>query len=251
MHFLFSLKDKQNILKWDRFNDITCRTKNEIANRLNNYQKVMLIRLKTIQHSKNKTMKTQKSLLIVGLFALITIFAASCGDGGKAAREKAKMDSTRMADSVAMVQKQIADSIAALPKSIAETAINTPNLSTLVAALTAAELVDVMKGTDALTVFAPTNDAFAAIQSTVDMLLKPENKSKLQNVLKYHVVAGTVKAADLSDGQEITTLQGEKLKVTIKDGKVMIGGAEVTNADVAVNNGVVHMVNKVLVPKKM
>jgi hypothetical protein len=69
--------------------------------------------------------------------------------------------------------------------------------------LTAGELVEVFKGTEAYTVFAPTNDAFAAVQSTVDMLLKAENKSKLQNVLKYHVVAGTVKAADLKDGQEL------------------------------------------------
>ena len=195
-------------------------------------------------------MKTQKSLLIVGLFVAFAIIVTSCGDGGKAAKEKATQDSIRVADSVAAVQ-HVADSIAALPKSIAETAINTPNLSTLVAALTAAELVDVMKGTDALTVFAPTNDAFASIQATVDMLLKAENKSKLQNVLKYHVVAGTVKAADLKDGQELTTLQGEKIKVSLKDGKVFVGGAEVTNADVAVNNGVVHMINKVLVPKKM
>lgn len=199
-------------------------------------------------------MKTQKSLLVVGLFALFTFAITSCGDGGKAAREKAKMDSTRVADSVAMVEKKMAEEKAALdamPKSIAETAVNTPNLSTLVAALSAGELVDVFKGTDAYTVFAPTNDAFAAIQSTVDMLLKPENKSKLQNVLKYHVVAGKVMAADLKDGQELTTLQGEKIKVAIKGGKVFVGGAEVTNPDVAVNNGVVHMTNKVLVPKKM
>lgn len=196
-------------------------------------------------------MKTQKSLLVVGLFALFTLAITSCGDGGKAAREKAKMDSTRMADSVAMVEKKMADSIAALPKTIAETAINTPALSTLVAALSAGELVEVFKGTDAFTVFAPTNDAFAAVQSTVDMLLKAENKSKLQSVLKYHVVAGTVKAADLKDGQELVTLQGEKLKVSLKDGKVMVGGAEVVSADVAVSNGVVHVVNKVLVPKKM
>ncbi len=199
-------------------------------------------------------MKTQKSLLVVGLFALFTLAITSCGDGGKAAREKAKMDSTRVADSVAMVEKKMAEEKAALdamPKSIAETAVNTPNLSTLVAALSAGELVDVFKGTDAYTVFAPTNDAFAAIQSTVDMLLKPENKSKLQNVLKYHVVAGKVMAADLKDGQELTTLQGEKIKVANKGGKVFVGGAEVTNPDVAVNNGVVHMTNKVLVPKKM
>lgn len=195
-------------------------------------------------------MKTQKSILLVAFFAAFALIVTSCGDGGKAAKEKATQDSIRIADSTAQV-KAVADSIAALPKSIAETAINTPNLSTLVAALTAGDLVDVFKGTDALTVFAPTNDAFAAIQSTVDMLLKAENKSKLQSVLKYHVVAGVVKAADLKDGQELTTLQGKKLKVSLKDGKVYVGGAEVTNADVAVSNGVVHMTNKVLVPKKM
>lgn len=200
--------------------------------------------------TQTKTMKKITSFLIVGAFASGAILT-SCGDGGKAAKEAARLDSIRVADSIAMVEKQIADSIAALPKSIAETAINTPNLSTLVAALSAGELVDVFKGTDAFTVFAPTNDAFAAIQSTVDGLLKPESKSKLQSVLKYHVVAGTIKAADLTDGQELTTLQGEKLKVSLKDGKVLVGGAEVTNADVAVNNGVVHMVNKVLVPKKL
>lgn len=194
-------------------------------------------------------MKKLTSFLIAGAFASVSLI--SCGDGGKAAKEAARLDSIRVADSIAMVEKQIADSIAALPKSIAETAINTPNLSTLVAALSAGELVDVFKGTDAFTVFAPTNDAFAAIQSTVDGLLKPESKSKLQSVLKYHVVAGTIKAADLTDGQELTTLQGEKLKVSLKDGKVLIGGAEVVNADVAVNNGVVHIVNKVLIPKKL
>ena len=195
-------------------------------------------------------MKTQKSLILVGAFALFAIIVTSCGDGEKAAREKATQDSIRVADSLTAVQR-VADSIAALPKTIAETAINTPGLSTLVAALSAGELVDVFKGTDAYTVFAPTNEAFAAVQSTVDMLLKAENKSKLQNVLKYHVVAGTFKAADLTDGQELTTLQGEKLKVAIKDGKVTIGGAEVVAADVAVSNGVVHVINKVVVPKKM
>jgi uncharacterized surface protein with fasciclin (FAS1) repeats len=213
------------------------------------YKTIYLLFL-LIDQTQTKTMKKLLSLTIVAAFASALILT-SCGDGGKAAKEAARLDSIRVADSIAMVEKQIADSIAALPKSIAETAINTPNLSTLVAALSAGELVDVFKGTDAFTVFAPTNDAFGAIQATVDMLLKTENKSKLQNVLKYHVVAGTVKAADLADGQELTTLQGEKIKVALKDGKVFVGGAEVTNPDVAVNNGVVHMVNKVLVPKKM
>ncbi|PTB94945.1 fasciclin [Marivirga lumbricoides] len=144
-----------------------------------------------------------------------------------------------------------ADSIAALPKSIAETAMNAEQLSTLVAALQQAELVETFKGEGNFTVFAPTNEAFASVQETVDMLLKEENKSKLQSVLKYHVVDGATMAADLTDGQELTTLQGEKLKVTIKDDKVMINEAEVVTADVKASNGVVHVINKVVVPKKM
>lgn len=198
-------------------------------------------------------MKNSKfTLFTVSLLAIIII--ASCGDGGKAAKEKAMQDSIRVADSMAMVEKKAqmkADSIAALPKSIAETAMNTESLSTLVAALKAADLAATFAEPGDFTVFAPTNDAFADIQSTVDMLLKPENKEKLQNVLKYHVVSGAAMASDLSDGQELTTLQGEKLKVTIKDGVVMINDAEVVMADVDASNGVVHVINKVVVPKKM
>lgn len=173
-----------------------------------------------------------------------------CGDNGEAMKEKARVDALRVADSLLVVQR-VADSIAALPQSIAETAIGTADLSTLVAALTAGELVEVFQAPGSYTVFAPTNEAFAAIQSTVDVLLQAENKGKLQNVLKYHVVPGTFFAADLQDGQELTTLQGEKLKVTVKDGKVMVGDAEVVSADVEASNGVVHVVGKVLVPKKM
>ncbi len=198
-------------------------------------------------------MKNSKFTLLSAALAAI-IIVSSCGDGGKADKEKAMQDSTRVADSVAMVEQDAqrkADSTANAPKSIAQTAMNTESLSTLVAALKAAELAETFSGDGDYTVFAPTNDAFEAVQSTVDMLLKPENKSKLQNVLKYHVVDGAAMASDLSDGQELTTLQGEKLKVTMSDGKVMINGAEVVMADVKASNGVVHVVNKVVVPKKM
>lgn len=195
-------------------------------------------------------MKSIKSFFLVSAFAVFALMTSSCGD--KAAKEKARLDSIRVADSLAVIQakaKAMADSIARLPKPIAQVVSTTPELSTLLAALTAGELTNALN--DTLTVFAPANDAFAAVQSTVDMLLKTENKSKLQNVLKYHVVAGTYKAADLKDGMTLTTLQGEKLKVTVKDGKVMVGGAEVTKTDVEVSNGVVHITNKVLVPKKI
>jgi len=132
---------------------------------------------------------------------------------------------------------------------IVETAVATPALSTLVAAVQAAELEEVLSDETAeYTVFAPTNDAFAAIQETVDSLLLPENKSDLQNVLQYHVVAGRVMSTDLSDGMEVTALNGDTLVITIEDGKVMINGAEVIIADVETSNGVVHIIDTVLVP---
>jgi uncharacterized surface protein with fasciclin (FAS1) repeats len=133
---------------------------------------------------------------------------------------------------------------------IVETAINTPTLSTLVAAVQAADLVDALSDENAqLTVFAPTNDAFAAIQETVDTLLLPENKTDLQNVLQYHVVSGKVMSTDLSDGMEVTALNGDILTITItEEGRVMINDAEVILADIETSNGVVHVVDTVLVP---
>ena len=106
-----------------------------------------------------------------------------------------------------------------------------------------------MEGTGPFTVFAPTDAAFAAIQKDVDNLLKSENKAQLANILTYHVVSGTHMAAELKDGAELATVQGEKLTVSVKDGKVMVGGANVTTADVAASNGVVHLIDKVLMPK--
>ena len=123
------------------------------------------------------------------------------------------------------------------------------NAKTLAAAVKAADLIETLEGAGPFTVFAPTDAAFAAIQSDVDSLLKPENKAKLANILTYHVVSGAHMAADLEDGAELTTVQGEKLKVTVNGGKVTVGGANVTAADVAASNGVVHLIDKVLIPK--
>jgi uncharacterized surface protein with fasciclin (FAS1) repeats len=120
---------------------------------------------------------------------------------------------------------------------------------TLAAAVTAAGLGQTLQGAGPFTVFAPTDQAFASIQSDVDALLKPENKAKLAKVLTYHVVSGKAMAASLKDGQELTTVEGGKLKVSIKDGKVMVGDAHVTTADVAASNGVIHVIDKVLLPK--
>lgn len=132
---------------------------------------------------------------------------------------------------------------------IVETAIATEDLSTLVAAVQAAELVEALSDESAeLTVFAPTNDAFAAIQETVDTLLLPENQEDLQDVLLFHVVEGRVMSTDLSDGMEVTALNGDTLVITIEEGRVLINGAEVVIADVVTSNGVVHVIDTVLVP---
>ena len=126
--------------------------------------------------------------------------------------------------------------------------IASESAKTLAAAVTAAGLVETLQGSGPFTVFAPTDGAFAAIQKDVDELLKPENKEKLTDILTYHVVSGNAMAADLEDGQEFTTVQGGKLKVSIKGDKVMINDANVTMADVAASNGVVHVIDKVLMP---
>lgn len=126
--------------------------------------------------------------------------------------------------------------------------IATTSAKTLCAAVKAADLVETLQGTGPFTVFAPTDAAFASIQTEVDKLLMPENKDKLVDILTYHVVSGKTMAADLKDGQELTTLEGGKLKVMMKDGKVMIGNAQVTSADIEASNGVIHVIDKVLLP---
>jgi len=128
-------------------------------------------------------------------------------------------------------------------------AIASESAKTLAAAVTAAGLVGTLQGEGPFTVFAPTDAAFAAIQKDVDNLLKPENKAKLADILTYHVVSGNAMAEDLEDGQELTTVQGGKLKVAINGDNVMIGDAKVTMADVEASNGVVHVIDKVLMPK--
>lgn len=127
--------------------------------------------------------------------------------------------------------------------------IASTSAKTLAAAVTAAGLVKTLQGTGPFTVFAPTDAAFASIQKDVDTLLKPENKEKLSKVLTHHVVSGKLMAADLKEGKELTTGQGEKLKVHVKVGKVMIGDAHVTSADIHASNGVIHVIDKVLLPK--
>lgn len=136
-------------------------------------------------------------------------------------------------------------------KDIVSLAVGSENLSTLVAAVKAGGLVETLQGDGPFTVFAPTNEAFAALPAgTLEMLLKTENKDKLVAILTYHVVAGKVKSTDLKEGMQAATVQGSKVTVSLKGG-AKISGANVVTADIMASNGVVHVIDKVILPPNM
>ncbi len=136
-------------------------------------------------------------------------------------------------------------------KNIVENAASANNVTTLVAAVKAAGLVETLSGPGPFTVFGPTDAAFAKLPAgTVEMLVKPENKAKLTGILTYHVVSGRYTAADLKDGMTLKTVQGQELTFTLKDGMWWINGsAQVETADVISSNGVTHVIDTVLMPK--
>jgi uncharacterized surface protein with fasciclin (FAS1) repeats len=133
---------------------------------------------------------------------------------------------------------------------IVDTAVAAGSFKTLVAALKAAGLVDTLKGKGPFTVFAPTDDAFAKLPpGTVDELLKPENKEKLKAILTYHVVSGKVTAAQAMKLNSAKTVNGESLNISAEGGTVKINDATVTKADIMCSNGVIHVIDTVLMPK--
>ena len=135
-------------------------------------------------------------------------------------------------------------------KDIVDTAVDAGSFNTLVAAVQAAGLVDALKADGPYTVFAPTDEAFAKLPAgTVDNLLKPENIEQLRAVLTYHVVPGKIMAKDVTKMSNGTTLQGESLSFEVKDGKVMVDNAQVIQADIATSNGVIHVIDAVVLPK--
>ena len=133
---------------------------------------------------------------------------------------------------------------------IVETAASNSDFSTLVAAVKAAGLVDALKADGPLTVFAPTNEAFAKLPAgTVESLLLPENKDKLVQILTYHVVAGEVMAADVVKLTSATTLEGSNITVMVSDGGVKVDNANVVTTDIKTSNGVIHVIDTVIMPK--
>ncbi len=136
-------------------------------------------------------------------------------------------------------------------KNIVETAVAAGSFDTLVKLVKAADLAETLSGPGPFTVFAPTDAAFAKVDpKTVESLLEPANKAKLAAVLKYHVVAGKVTAQDAMklDGKSAKTVEGSEIKITVVDGKVKINDATVAKADIAATNGIIHVIDAVILP---
>jgi uncharacterized surface protein with fasciclin (FAS1) repeats len=134
---------------------------------------------------------------------------------------------------------------------IVEVASGSETFKTLVAALTEAELTETLSATGPFTVFAPTDAAFAALpDGTVEMLLKPENRAKLVKILTYHVVPGAITSDKIAAG-DVNTVEGSPVTLAVADGKVTVGGANVTQADIEASNGVIHAIDKVIMPPSL
>ena len=151
---------------------------------------------------------------------------------------------------IALVMSVMIGQVAmAQSKDIVGLAVGNEDLSTLVAAVQAAGLVETLQSAGPFTVFAPTNAAFDALPAgTLESLLKPENKAKLASILTYHVLGAKVMSSDLSNGQMAKTAEGADVKVTLNGDVVMINDAKVVAADVSASNGVVHVIDKVMLP---
>ncbi|WP_315852998.1 fasciclin domain-containing protein [Candidatus Laterigemmans baculatus] len=131
-----------------------------------------------------------------------------------------------------------------------DTAVSAGNFKTRVTAVKAADLVETLKGEGPFTVFAPTDEAFAKLpEGTLESLLKPENKEKLVSISTYHVVPGKGMAKDVVKLKMAKTVQGSSVKITVKDGKVMVDDANVVKTDIGASNGVIHVIDSVILPK--
>jgi len=185
-------------------------------------------------------------LALAAALVLPMVTSAVADECPVAAAQKAKAMAQAKAQAQAHVQTVAFN---ADRKDIVDTAVGAGSFKTLVAAVQAAGLVETLKGKGPFTVFAPTDEAFAKLPAgTVESLLKPENKEKLVAVLTYHVVPGKVMAADVVKLTEAPTVQGSKAKVKVADGTVMIDNAKVVKTDIETSNGVIHVIDAVILP---
>jgi uncharacterized surface protein with fasciclin (FAS1) repeats len=160
-------------------------------------------------------------VLVSSALALAAVFAGSVAPAGSAAKQD-----------------------------IVDTAVKAGSFNTLVAAVKAAGLVEALKGEGPFTVFAPSDEAFAKLPAgTVESLLRPENKDKLTAILTYHVVSGRIASGDVKPGQ-VATLQGSQIRVSKKEGALMVNQATIVAKDVAASNGVIHVIDEVIMPEQ-
>ena len=203
----------------------------------------------TRDHLSSKGILMRCSSLRLALAAALVLPMAASAVADEcpvAAAQKAKAMAQAKAQAQAHVQTVAFN---ADRKDIVDTAVGAGSFKTLVAAVQAAGLVETLKGKGPFTVFAPTDEAFAKLPAgTVESLLKPENKEKLVAVLTYHVVPGKVMAADVVKLTEAPTVQGSKAKVKVADGTVMIDNAKVVKTDIETSNGVIHVIDAVILP---
>lgn len=179
-------------------------------------------------------MNSKNGLFVAALLGIGTISGIACMNSSEAGAGTAG---------------PVTDAPVSGQKDIVDTAVAAGQFNTLASALTAAGLVDTLKGTGPFTVFAPTDAAFAKLpEGTVTSLLKPENREKLVSILTYHVVSGKAMAKDVMGLSKVKTVNGKDLPLKVVDGKVMVGDATVTTADIQASNGVIHVIDTVLMP---
>lgn len=213
---------------------------------------------------KNSLRTASVSLLSV---SLLTFGLSSCGDNKTAeTATSTSPDTATTVDSAALMSDSarmakpggvMVDGVAMTPdKTIVQNAVQASSVTTLVKAVQAAGLDGTLSGPGPFTVFAPNNAAFDKLpKGALDGLMKPESKEKLKGVLTYHVIAGRLLAQDLRDGQQLTTVNGQKLTISVKEGKVMVSNgtdapAAVQTPDVISSNGVTHIIDGVVLPKE-
>ncbi|MSO33826.1 MAG: fasciclin domain-containing protein [Candidatus Nanopelagicaceae bacterium] len=176
-------------------------------------------------------MKAKRSGVFAAVAVVLALTLSACGSDKEETMEAVAEETTE----------------ATTVGTIVDVASGAGNFGTLVAAVTAAELVETLSGEGPFTVFAPTDEAFAALPAgVVDALLLPENKAVLVKILTYHVVSGKVMAADVTDS-DVATVEGQTVKLSTADG-VTVNGAKVVAADVAASNGVIHAIDAVILP---
>jgi uncharacterized surface protein with fasciclin (FAS1) repeats len=185
-----------------------------------------------------------KNIINISLGVLVGLFFCACGPTQQPASAES---SAAPAEAPSVGQSGVQDDESG--KDVVKVAVGSPDHTTLVTALKAAEYVDVLSNAGPFTIFAPTNAAFEKLPAgTVEGLLKPEKKGDLRTILEYHVYVGVINTDMMQDGQTLGQASGDNIKLSVKDGKVMVNNSATIVASVRATNGVIHVIDAVLLP---